>query len=99
MSHVLARFKRGEDRVKIVPDMEPGYHYVITQPANPTEGTRVERFQSRYLLLHVDLYEAAGYQRLMLCQACQGTGVSWYSDARGEADRDACADCEGEGGL
>jgi hypothetical protein len=96
MSHVLARFKRGENRVKIVPDMEPGYHYIVS--ANLMEPTRVERFQSQYLLLHADMYVAAGYKRLKLCQACEGDGRQWYTDRQGEADKDVCTVCEGEGG-
>ena len=99
MSHILARFKRGDDRIKIVPDFDPGYHVIITDPANPQEPSRVERFQSRYLLLHVDLYESAGYQRLTLCQPCQGSGMVWYTDGRGEAAHDVCEVCHGEGGT
>ena len=91
MSDILARFTRGADRVTIVPDMSPGYHVILTTPAG--EGTRVERFQRRYLRLHLDLYEAAGYRRLRLCPACQGTGTQDPDAAEG------CAGCRGEGGA
>jgi len=88
---VLARFIRGADRVAIVSDLHPGYHLILTTPAG--EGTRVERFQRRYLGLHLGLYEAAGYRRLALCPACQGTGSEDPNPAEG------CAACRGEGGA
>ena len=97
MTPILARFKRGEDRVKIVPNMDPGYHYIIT---NPAQGpTRVERFQSGYLALHLEMYQRAGYERLSLCRACKGSGQQWWTDSRGDADRDICTVCQGEGGF
>ena len=96
MSTVLARFTRGGDRIKIVADLEPGYHVILTTPADPQDGPRVERFQSRYLLLHLDLYEAAGYRRLILCQTCHGSGRYWHRDRDQE---DVCDECQGEGGT
>ena len=84
---ILARFTRGADRVTIVPDFHPGYHVILTTLAG--EGTRVERFQRRYLGLHLDLYEAAGYRRLRLCPACQGTGGETPAAA------ESCARCRG----
>ena len=99
MSTVLARFKRNGERVKIVADLEAGSHFIITTPADVTVPAHVERFSSRYLLLHVDLYQAAGYERLTLCESCQGSGRGWVPGAHEDAGRDVCLRCQGEGGL
>ena len=99
MSTVLARFKRNGERVKIVADLEAGSHFIITSPADLTVPAHVERFSSRYLLLHVDLYQAAGYERLTLCESCQGSGRGWVTGAHEDASLDVCPRCQGEGGL
>ena len=98
MTAILARFARNGERIKIVPDLDPGYHYLITTPADLREPPTVQRFQRRYLDLHLDLYALAGYRRLALCPACQGSGMEWYTDRHDEADQDVCSACQGEGG-
>ena len=98
MSTVLARFKRNGERVKIVADLEAGSHFIITSPADLTVPAHVERFSSRYLLLHVDLYQAAGYTRLTLCASCQGSGRGWVAGTHDDASLDVCPRCQGEGG-
>ena len=101
MNTILARFERDGQSVKILRAIEPGYHYIVTTPADLKESSRVERFQSQYLLLHSDMYLACGYTRLTLCQSCKGEGwrSTGYCDTDGEwAGKDVCQECQGKGG-
>lgn len=101
MNTILARFERDGQSVKFLRADEPGYHYIVTTPADLTEGSRVERFQAYYLLLHCDMYMAAGYTRLVLCSGCKGAGWTdtGYCDKDGEwAGKDVCSECQGKGG-
>lgn len=88
MSRVLARFKRGQDRVKLVPDSDPNYYGIVTIPADGRPS--IEHKLKRYYPFVVDLYELHGYRRLVLCGACGGEGIL------GGLER--CEACHGEGG-
>lgn len=88
MPNPLARFQRGETRITFRRDpLEPDAYQILTD--SPT-AHRVETFRLTLYPFHCELYLSHGYQRLLLCLACDGTGR--------EPGREPCAACGGAGG-
>lgn len=94
---MMARFKRGETEIRFLRDTLGDGYYIFTE--NPEECQRVEHFPLTLYPFHCDLYEQHGYQRVVLCSICGGTGWQWVAGSDGEADRDVCPACQGTGGT
>ena len=92
---MIARFQRDDTRIRMVRDTLGDGYYIFSD--TPTDQ-RVEHFPLHLYPFHCDLYRINGYQRLILCLECGGKGWRWVADRNGEADRDECPTCQGNGG-
>lgn len=89
MPNPLARFQRGDTRITFRRDPHAAelYQILTDSPA----AHRVESFRLTLYPFHCELYLSHGYERLVLCEACGGTGQ--------ELGREPCAACGGAGGT
>ena len=99
---MMTRFVRDNIKVRMDRDIMGEGYYIFTEGPGVGEnsGQRIEHFPLHLYPFHCSLYEAHGYQRLRLCEACKGQGWRWVPSNHGEdAERDLCPECQGEGGY
>ena len=95
MSGLVARYNRGDDSIRVYQafaDNRPG-GYIAVRDEGITQT--VEPLNSLVMALY---WMLEGYRPVALCGDCGGHGWKWVPAGNGEADRDICPVCEGQGG-